>query len=60
VTDGDGALRRVDLRTGLRDERYAEVVEGELAPGTSVAVAYANPLESAAPARSPFLPARPR
>ena len=60
VLDSGGELRRVELRTGLRDERWAEVVEGELAPGTAVAVAYRRPLETTEPARSPFMPARRR
>jgi len=60
VLDGEGELRRVELRTGLRDERWAEVVEGDLAPGAAVAVAYRQPLETTEPARSPFLPARRR
>ena len=56
VLDGDGELRRVELRTGLRDERWAEVVEGDLEPGAVVAVAYRRPLEKSEPARSPFMP----
>jgi HlyD family secretion protein len=60
VLDGGGELRRVELRTGLRDELWAEVLEGELAPGAAVAVAYRRPLEKSAPAQSPFLPARRR
>jgi len=60
VLDGEGELRRVELRTGLRDERWAEVVEGDLAPGASVAVAYRRPLETSEPARSPFQPGRRR
>ena len=55
-----GALRRVTLRTGIRDEHFAEVLEGELAPGDSLAVAYPRSEESAAPAVSPFQPRRPR
>ena len=58
VLDGDGELRRVELRTGLRDERFAEVVEGDLAPGAAVAVAYRRPLEKDEPARSPVHAAR--
>ena len=57
VLDGGAKLRRVELRTGLRDERYAEVVEGDLAAGAAVAVAYKRPLEEKQPARSPFAPA---
>ena len=57
VLDAASQLRRVELRTGLRDERYAEVVEGDLAAGAAVAVAYRRPLEAKQPARSPFAPA---
>jgi HlyD family secretion protein len=57
VLDGGEKLRRVELSTGLRDERYAEVVEGDLAPGATLAVAYRRPLEAKQPARSPFAPA---
>jgi HlyD family secretion protein len=60
VLDGRDELRRVELRTGLRDERWAEVLEGDLAPGAEVAVAYRRPLETNEPARSPFQPARRR
>jgi HlyD family secretion protein len=59
VLDGD-ELRRVELRTGLRDERYAEVLEGDLAPGTALAVAYRKPPEKSEPVRSPFMPQRRR
>jgi HlyD family secretion protein len=56
----DGALRRVELRTGLRDERWAEVLQGELAPGDAVAVALRRVQEEPETrARSPFAP-RPR
>jgi HlyD family secretion protein len=60
VLDGDGELRRVELRTGLRDDRWAEVVEGDLEPGAVVAVAYNSPQEKSEPARSPFQPQRRR
>ena len=60
VLDGEGELRRVELQTGLRDEHFAEIVEGDLAPGAVVAVAYRQPLEKSEPARSPFMPARRR
>jgi len=60
VVDGDGELRRVELRTGLRDERFAEVLEGELAPGAVVAVAYQRAPEEKQPASSPFAPQRRR
>ncbi len=57
VLDEGSKLRRIELRTGLRDERYAEVVEGDLAAGAAVAVAYRRSLEAKQPARSPFAPA---
>jgi HlyD family secretion protein len=60
VVDGDGELRRVELRTGLRDERFAEVLEGELAAGAVVAVAYRRAPEEKQPASSPFAPQRRR
>jgi len=61
VLDGGGALRRIELRTGIRDERFAEVVAGELAAGDPVVVAYQRSGEPEAPAaRSPFLPRAPR
>jgi len=59
--EAGGALRRVPLRIGIRDERYAEVLGGELAPGEPLAVAYLRGDEPTAPeASSPFLPRRPR
>ena len=57
VLDGRDELRRVELRTGLRDDRFAEVVAGELDPGAVVAVAYQRAPEEKQPARSPFAPA---
>jgi HlyD family secretion protein len=60
VLDGNDELRRVPIRTGLRNDRYAELLEGDLAPGALVAVAYDRPREAAVPAqRSPFQPQRP-
>jgi HlyD family secretion protein len=57
VLNGGGALRRVELRTGIRDERFAEVVGGELAAGDPVVVAYERSGEPETPeARSPFQP----
>lgn len=57
VLNGGGALRRVELRTGIRDERFAEVVAGELAAGDPVVVAYERSGEPETPeARSPFQP----
>jgi HlyD family secretion protein len=61
VVNGAGGLRRVELRTGLRDDRFAEVLAGELAPGDALAVAFRDPPEAEdAPARSPFVPGRRR
>lgn len=55
--DSGGALRPVALATGLRDERYAEVVDGALSPGDRVAVAYVRTAsDDAPPPSSPFLP----
>jgi HlyD family secretion protein len=60
VMDRGGKLRRVELRTGLRDERWVEVLAGDLEPGAELAVAYRRAQETAEPARSPFLPSRRR
>lgn len=58
---GSGALKPIRVATGLRDERYAEVVDGGLAPGDRVAVAYERADDPDAPApTSPFLPGRRR
>jgi len=58
---GKGTLRRVALSTGLRDERFAEVLEGDLSPGDPVAVAYARNQDEAEPTQtSPFFPGRRR
>ena len=40
VVPADGMLRRVVVRLGLRNDQYAEVVEGDVAPGDRLAVAY--------------------
>lgn len=50
--DGD-ALRRVEIQTGLRDERHAELVAGPLAPGDRVVVGLEKPSGKPQPA-SPF------
>jgi HlyD family secretion protein len=56
-----GALERVALRTGVRDERFAEVLGSDLAAGDAVAVAYERSAEPVSPApQSPFQPRRPR
>jgi HlyD family secretion protein len=61
AVEAGGGLRRVPLRLGIRDERFAEVLAGELAPGAPLAVAFGRSEEQEAPgARSPFLPRAPR
>ncbi len=50
--DGD-ALRRVEIQTGLRDERHAELVAGPLAPGDLVVVGLEKPSGKPQPT-SPF------
>jgi HlyD family secretion protein len=61
VVDGGGELRAVEVETGLRNDRYAEVLSGGLEPGDALAVAFRKPLETPdAPARSPFVPERRR
>jgi HlyD family secretion protein len=56
--DGKGALQRVPVRLGLRDERYAEVVEGSLTPGDPLAVAYPRTATSAPEQPPPFVQGR--
>lgn len=53
----DGRLEAVPITTGLRDERFAEVVDGPLAEGTRVAVGR-RPAATRTPA--PRLPGAPR
>jgi HlyD family secretion protein len=61
VVDGGGELRGVEVETGLRNDRYAEVLSGALEPGDAVAVAFRKPADTPeAPARSPFVPERRR
>jgi len=61
VVNGAGELRRVELRTGLRDDRFVEVLSGELEPGDALAVAFRDPPKTQeTPARSPFVPERRR
>jgi multidrug efflux pump subunit AcrA (membrane-fusion protein) len=53
------ALERVPVKTGLRNDQWAELVEGALEPGAQVVVALAGaPLGDAPPAVSPFQPRR--
>lgn len=55
----DGAMERIEVRTGLRDERFAEVLEATLAPGDRVVVGLPRPAAEE-PAANPFAPARRR
>lgn len=61
ISDGTASLRRVSLKTGLRDETHVEVIDGALQAGDRVAVAYARSGADDEPAKtSPFMPARRR
>jgi HlyD family secretion protein len=61
VEDAKGGLERIDVKIGLRDERHAEVLEGDVAPGEAVVVALARKGDaSKKPAGSPFQPQRRR
>jgi HlyD family secretion protein len=52
-----GELERIEVKTGLRDERHAELLEGDLTPGTALVVALARKdAASKQPAASPFQP----
>jgi HlyD family secretion protein len=53
----DGALQRIEVRTGLRDEQYVEIDGGELAPGDQVAVGVRR---SPAKREQVNIPGRPR
>jgi len=53
VVDPGGALRRIEVRTGLRDERHAELTSGPLAPGDAVVVGLERAQEAPRSA-SPF------
>jgi HlyD family secretion protein len=57
----DGVLERIEVKTGLRDERHAELLAGDVAPGTALVVALARKDEESKPASSsPFQPQRRR
>lgn len=49
VVGADGKLARVEIQTGLRDDRNAEVVSGALAAGDRVAVGLPPPEAKTAP-----------
>ncbi len=59
VSEGRGPLRRVEVRTGLRNDRFAELLSDGIGPGDTVVVAYERPGESK-PAPSSPLVGRPR
>ncbi len=50
----DGKLQAVQLRTGLSDGKFSEVLEGELAAGESVVVGLATTKAGASPGASPL------
>jgi HlyD family secretion protein len=62
VLDPNGALQRVEIQVGLRDDRFAEVVAGDVEAGKAVVVGLGRPAEKSAatPAASPFMPKRVR
>jgi HlyD family secretion protein len=43
IVEPDGRLRRTKIEAGVRDDRYAEVVSGDLKEGDVLAVAYKRP-----------------
>ena len=55
--DDAGALERVAVRTGVRDDAYAAIVEGELAAGDVVALALDK---AVTPREGPRIPGVPR
>ena len=55
----DGKLERVPVKTGLRDDQFAEVVEGKLEVGHRVAVALRRP-KADRQASAPVIPGVPR
>ena len=62
LLDPSGALQRVEIQVGVRDERHAEVTAGDVTAGDAVVVGLGQPAEKtkAAPAASPFMPRRVR
>jgi len=59
VPGAGGALRRVEVRTGLRDDLHAELLSDGIEPGDPVAVSYERDEAPAAKGESPLL-GRPR
>jgi HlyD family secretion protein len=62
VLDASGAPQRVEIQTGLRNDRHAELLAGDIEAGAAVVVALRRGAEQAAPtpAASPFMPRRVR
>jgi len=60
VLDPNGALQRVEIQVGLRDDRFAEVVAGDVEFDQAVVVGLGRPAEKSASATSPFMPKRVR
>jgi HlyD family secretion protein len=62
VLDPDGALQRVEIQVGLRDDRFAELVAGDVEAGEAVVVGLGRPAEKSGPTptASPFMPRRVR
>jgi HlyD family secretion protein len=62
LLDANGAPERVEIQTGLRNDRYTELLAGDIEPGEAVVVALGRGTEQAGPtpAASPFLPRRVR
>lgn len=55
VLGDDDEMRRVEVKTGLRDDRFAEIVEGALRPGDRVVVGLPRGEAKQAPS-NPFAP----
>ena len=60
LPDTSGGLRRVEVKTGLRDERFAELLSEGIGPGDPVAVAYEREEAAAEKKPAPSLLGRPR
>jgi multidrug efflux pump subunit AcrA (membrane-fusion protein) len=62
VLDAKGAPERVEIQTGLRNDRHAEVLAGDIEAGEPVVVSLRRGTEQAGstPAASPFMPRRVR
>jgi len=56
--NGGATLERVEVRTGLRDDAYVEIVEGALQPGDVLAVAIKKKDEDPSAPRLPGMPGR--